>query len=176
MDSNQKLVNILAEEKLSIEEFKKIIKERTQLSKKINAIKKQLDELNQDMILLEKRCDIRIAEICDNSSKVDELFKKVFERDLLETARIIRDNLPNTIKSKLQGTIQNPVLVLFEKSSGLPVGKVGIEFSSSQEYIAKVEIQDERNQIHCEDEFVLKIPSRVYKVIAYINNNLSYDE
>jgi hypothetical protein len=176
MDYRKELLDILAKEKLSIDDLKIVIKERTQLSKKIKMIKKQLDELNDCLITLEKNFDSRIDEISGRSLEVNNLYVEVFKDDLMKTVEIIQDNLPNYIEGILEKTEEHPVVKLREKTSGILVGEVFIYLNENQVYIANVKIIDKRTNFQCEEEFTLKKPNRVYKVISYINTNLNYDE
>ncbi len=121
MDYRKELLDILAKKKLSIDDLKIVIKERTQLSKKIKMIKKQLDELNDCLITFEKNFDSRIDEITGRSIEVNNLYVEVFKDDLIKTVEIIQDNLPNDIEGILEKTTENPIVKLVEKTSGIVV-------------------------------------------------------
>lgn len=176
MDYRKELLDILANEKLSIDDLKTVIKERTKFSKKIIAIKRQLDELNSCLINIEKNFESRIQGISEHSLNVKNLYVEVFKEDLIKTLEIIQDNLPNDIDGILEKTTEYPLVKLIEKISKTVVGEVSIYLDEDKEYVACVKIIDKRSNFNCEEEFTLKKPNRIYKVISYINTNLSYDE
>lgn len=176
MDYRKELLDILANEKLSVNNLKVLIKDRTQFTKKIKNIKTQLDELNGNLLEIEKKFDSRLDEINGYSNAVNNLYVEVFKDELMKTIEIIQDNLPNNIKSTIERDKKYPVIKLIEEMTGAEVGNIIININENNDYVANVKITNVKNNFQCEDNFILRKPKRVYKIIAYINTNLSYYE
>jgi len=178
LGDKERFSNILLDEKNEIEELKKIIKDKGSLPSKIKKIRDDLGIIEMALKSMEKEFNFRIKHIEQIDYKIKELNFEVQSRDIDTMANIISNNLPDGFDGfNGSGGIENSEeydennlksIELRYKSTN----KINLNKGKEIPNIGKINI------LGTEDKAEFNIPNlyRIYKIIAWINTNLHYNE
>lgn len=176
----QDFLEIVTSEKKLIEELEESIDDRLELTRSISHIKDELMELSKCLIQVEKYFKQREKDIIGLSNQISVLHFDVFKEYLGDTEKAIIQNLPDGIRGvtydKKQDSMVLKAIELKRKDDNRVVGNIEILSSDNAEINVNVIIQDDKSANYSSEKFILDKPLRVYKIIAYINTNLSYKE
>lgn len=175
----EEFIQILHEEKESIEELKKVISARSSIGKSIEGVKQELNNIKAALKEMEDKLKEKNKNIDDLSCRIKELHLSAVLESIDEVEQVIKYNLPKDIYVKDIGNVDDQDVLksmpLFKIGLNSQVGKVEIYKTQESEFKVKVKIGDEEGD-YKNQEFIICEPLRVYKVISYIHTNLSYDE
>jgi hypothetical protein len=192
----ERFSKILLDEKNEIEELKKFIKGKGSLYPRIKKIRDDLGLIEMALKSMEKEFNDRIKHIEEIDNKIKLLNFEVQSRDIDTMANIISNNLPdgfdgfdgsggienseeydeNNLKS-IQLRYKSTNKINFRKSEEIPnVGKINILGTEDKQFKVIVTLGDKMNANFKEAEFNIPNLYRIYKIIAWINTNLHYNE
>lgn len=186
-----RFLDILIKEKNNIAELKNILGERSKISSNINEVKEKLKEINDMLKFMEDTLKIKEKEIGFNYEKIEALYFDLVIEDIDKVVEIIQDNLPNGYEGTIteDGIAEQSLKCIIlrdiscyessskkEKKFSEEIGRIEIFYNEDKQFKVMVTIRDKNNLNIKEEEFILSKPYRIYKIIAYINANLSYNE
>ena len=196
LGDKEKFIEILSAEKNEIEELKKVIKDKCSLPSKIKKIRTELGEIETALRSMEKEFNDKLKYVEEIDTKIKLLNFKVYSEYIDTIANIISNNLPNGFDGFDQsGGIENSeehdennlkIIELHYKSTNkinikkgkeIPkVGKITILGTENKQFKVVVALGDKMKPTFKQSEFNIDNFYRIYKIIAWINTNLHYNE
>lgn len=183
--AKERLAEILLKEKYEIQELRADLAKSKEIKTRISHIKKELDELSNIATIIENKLNERNKAIGKIEEEIAQLNFEVQAEGIDSIFQIIVNNLPgecasvNINKDKENIKITTEICEKKVESNGKKqvetasnLGRITIEPDENKEFTVKVEVYKNGRA----ESF--KIPNiyRIYKVIAWINNNLYYNE
>lgn len=173
---NPEMLELIIKSQKSIHKIKNTISQKKEIKELADKIKKIIDSMDKN--IKDELDNLENYEKRLNEIKCEELEDNI---DIIK--KIIENNLPKDVKFDYNNEIMNLYIEkLKEKSTKydrIDVGKVEInqDKEDSNQWTIKVTIErSEITKYNTNDFYVNDNIFRVYKVISYIHDNLSYDE
>jgi hypothetical protein len=181
---NEKLLDLLTNAKSSMNNMKVAISEKDKIEKSVEIIRKELTKINTTL----KKIDESISEEEKNIGIYEEELRNIqfefLKNDTDKIRSIVESNLPNTVTCK---EVNSNLLKLYRKPTTenktnrdtdkpQSIGTISIKEKESNENVVIINVDDKDRDIKLKQEFTISNPLKIYKIIAYINTNLHYDD
>lgn len=182
---------ILSNEKNEIEELKKIISDRGSLTSKIKQIKNELGVIETALREMDNKFYERIKQIEKIDDEIKLLNFEIQSEDIDTITHVIKNNLPegfggveyseendkdNLKNIKLYYNSKNKTHLKKDKDMPIEIGKINILVTEDKQFKVEVTLGDKMDSNYEQAEFFIPNFYRIYKIIAWINTNLHYNE
>lgn len=175
-----KLVEILIKEKKDIEDMKVMLGEKSRFTKQIDHIRKELEDLKKDIAGIEKNITSKTKELNNSINDLNSLLYMIVSDNVKDIESLLEANLPDGISTIHKNIIDGKNIIsgigLLDDERQIEIGHVSILKDDGNNVSITVLIDDKLNNKLIQQKFELLNPKRIYKVISFINVNLSYHE
>ncbi|MBW6409408.1 hypothetical protein [Clostridium weizhouense] len=174
-EKTNSLYLILQEEKNNIENFKNMIKIKGELTNRISIVTSELLDIKNDLNILEKNIEDELVKI----ETIEDKIREITKTEIINKANILVDILKHNLPKEINGEIlydskqdEYEQVINLMKDDDI-IGEIVIYSRNYDNLKIKVKFWEPVNK---EEEFTIKQKYRIYKIISFINTNLSYDE
>lgn len=182
---------ILSDEKNEIEEFKKFIKEASNLQANIKEVKSKLVVIENSLKTMNNKFNDRIKNLEEIEKQIKQLNFEVQSNNIDIISQVIIDNLPdgfggiddyekydedNLKRIKICYKSTNRTNIKKEKDASNGIGKINILATDEKDFKVEVALGNKGEPNYKETEFIVSNLYRIYKIIVWINTNLHYHE
>lgn len=170
---NSEVLELIFKSKKSIEKIQNTKKDKTQIKKLAEEIIYLIDKMNDET-------SIELKNLEDYWNRLNEIEKDVTKENTITIRNIIKSNLPKDILCKEDDNKLNlyvrKIIPPKRKEDDIEVGLVDINGEDIDKISVNVRLFMEGNRREESFNINKDTPLRIYKIISYIHDNLSYDE